>query len=236
VSLLTLCALFVLLIIVLSALRTRLVYEIAGTSLLLSGSTRPGIWLYSLIMLPGTILHELSHWIVAEILQVKTGEITIMPELKGEGEREQLGSVATQRSDPFRGFLIGVAPFITGLLTLALLGSLLQTGWGVYSGWWIALIIYGIVVVGNSMMISKEDRRTWPFMIIFLTIVSVLLYQLQVQLPVSIAQVATDALSKINVVLGVTALLNLGMIGASYALRRIVERSTNKRIVHKQRR
>ena len=226
-------AIFVLLIVIMAALRQQLVYEISGASLLLFGSTRPGIVLYSLIFLPGTIIHELSHWIVAEILQVRTGAITIFPEFEGTGESQRLGSVATAKSDPFRGFLIGVAPFVTGIGILLVLGRLLMIGWGVFSWWYLILIIYGVIVISNSMIISKEDRRTWPFIIIALVLLIIVMYRMQLTLSPSVTLLASNTFTKLNLVLGVTAGVNLVMIGGSYLTRRLVERVTNKRIIRK---
>ena len=127
---------FIALVIILSSLRQRLVYELSGTSLLLFSTTSPGIFLYSILVLPGTIIHELSHWIVAEVLGVRTGQISIFPDLETGASTRRLGSVATAKSDPFRAFLIGIAPFISGLAILAVLGTLLSDGWGVFA-WWI---------------------------------------------------------------------------------------------------
>jgi hypothetical protein len=221
---------FIVLIIILSTLRQQLVYEISGTSLLILGTTRPGVIFYSLIFLPGTIIHELSHWIVAEILQVKTGKITIFPDDTGGGESHRLGSVATQKSDPVHGFLIGIAPFISGLGILVVLGQLLTSVWGNNLWWQLVLLIYGIVVIGNSMMISREDRRTWPFILIFITLITIVLYRLQLAIPSSIYNLASNVLSTLNLILGVTAGFNLVMIGGSYGLRRLVEHLTNQRI------
>lgn len=231
-----LTVIFVSLILILSTLRIRLVYELSGTSLLAFGSTRPGILLYSLLVLPGTIIHELSHWLMAEILQVKTGEIIILPELRGQSESgsERLGSVATERSDPIRGFLIGLAPFITGMIILIVLARLLQVGWGVYPGWQLTLLIYGIMVTGNSMLISKEDRRTWPVVIILTILIALALNGAGIKLAVSNYDWLALTMRNLNLVLGVTAALNLGMIGGSYALRRLIERVTKKRIIHKK--
>lgn len=224
---------FVVLIIVLAVLRSRLVYEVSGTSLLLFGSTRPGIVLYSFFFLLGTIIHELSHWLVAEILQVKTGAITIFPDLDIGGESQRLGSVATAKSDPFRGFLIGVAPFVTGVGILLILGRLLILGWDNFSWWSLALIVYGIIVVGNSMIISKEDRRTWPFIILFFALITIFLVRSQFALSPSSAAYLAQIFASLNLVLGVTAAINLVMIGGSYLTRRIVERATNRRIIRK---
>lgn len=223
---------FVLLIVVLSMLRSRLVYELTGTSLLIFGSTHPGIIFYSLLVLPGTIIHELSHWIVAELLQVRTGPITIFPELEEEGgsHTQRLGSVATARSDPFRAFLIGVAPFVSGLAILAILGRFLSLGWGNYPGWILTLLVYGIMVIGNSMMISESDRRTWPLILVFLALIIIVLIRMEANLPPSFYPLASSILSNINMILGMTTGLNLVMIVGSYGLRRSVEVITKRRI------
>lgn len=222
---------FIVLIMIMSVLRARLVYELSGASLLIFGSTGIGITLYSLIFLPGTILHELSHWVVAEILQVKTGEITIFPDLVEGGENKRLGSVATARSDPFRGFLIGIAPFLSGLASLIIMGRLLEFGWGSFPLWQLILLIYGIIVVGNSMMISSSDRRTWPFIIFLILFVLIVLYRLRSPLPTSVWSLMSRILNIINQILGVTTGLNLVMIGGLYALRRVIEKLTKRRIV-----
>lgn len=226
---------FIILIVILSLMRTRLVFELSGTSLLLFGDTKPGIVFYSIFFLPGTIIHELSHWLVAEILQVRTGAITIFPDLEdaGDGHTQRLGSVATARSDPFRGFLIGLAPFLTGLAILAVLGRLLAMGWGIYLWWQLALIIYGIMVIGNSMMISESDRRTWPFIIIFLTFILVVLSLYYPVVFMNKDSLLSNVLTPLNQVLGMTAGLNLVMIGGLYGLRRVVELLTKKKIIHK---
>lgn len=217
-------AIFVLLIIILSTLRSALVYELSGASLLIFGSTKPGRAIYSLFVLPGTIIHELSHWIVAELLLVKTGEITIFP------EESRLGSVSTAKSDPFRGFLIGLAPFITGLIILMILGQLLSLGWRSYFWWQLALIVYGIMVMGNSMMISESDRRTWPFILIFFSLIAIVLYRMGFSPSASIYLLFSNILYTLNLVLGVTVGLNLVMIGGSYSLRRLIEKITRRRI------
>jgi hypothetical protein len=226
-------AAFVLLIVTLSSLRSRLVYEISGISLLLFGTTKPGLGIYSAIFLPGTIIHELSHWIVAEILQVRTGEITIFPDDNESGNNQKLGSVATERTDPFRGFLIGLAPFISGLLILVVLGQLLSDGWGTYVWWQVTLIIYGVIVIGNSMMISSADRKSWPFILIFFALIGIAIYRYYPSLITGNYSLFTSILNPLNIVLGVTAGLNLVMIGGSYALRRLIEKMTKKRIIKK---
>lgn len=227
-------AIFVTLVVALSMLRTRLVYELSGMSLLIFGSTRPGVILYSILVLPGTIIHELSHWLIAEILQVRTGPITVLPDLTGDGDSQRLGSVATAASDPLRGFLIGIAPFCTGTIILMILGSLLRDGWQAGWIWWqLALLIYGLIVIGNSMLISREDRRYWPITIILLALMTFIIGKAGVTLQVTSDSWLATSIQSVNLVLGVTTGLNLVMIGGSYVTRRLIERMTKKRIVHK---
>ncbi len=198
------------------------------------GTTKPGITLYTFLFLPGTIIHELSHWIVAEILQVRTGEITIFPTDDGDyGSERRLGSVATERTDPFRAFLIGLAPFISGLGILIVLGVMLSNGWGVMVWWQVALIIYGIVVIGNSMMISSADRKSWPFIVILFAVISVLIGKYYPSFLMSHTDSINLVLFPLNRVLEVTAGVNLVMIGGLYAIRRLIELITKRRIVHK---
>lgn len=224
---------FVILIIILSVLRSRLVYELSGASLLVFGSTKPGVVIYSLFVLPGTIIHELSHWIVAELLLVKTGEITIFPNWdESKGGRGRLGSVEAQRSDPFRGFLIGLAPFISGLGILIILGQLFSSYWDTNLPWWqLALIVYGIMVMGNSMMTSQEDRRTWPFIIVFFSFIIFLIFKYYPSLFLNHYPSIVRILLPLNQILGVTAGLNLVMIGALFATRRFIEKLTKRRIL-----
>jgi len=79
--------------------------------------------IFSVIMLPGTILHELSHWLVAEILQVPTGRFDYMPKVEGNSIR--MGSLQIAKVDPFRRTLVGLAPMISGIITIVILVSIL---------------------------------------------------------------------------------------------------------------
>lgn len=215
-----------------AATRTRVVYEIQGTSLLLFGNSRTGLLIYSIIFLPGTLLHELSHWLVAELLQVPTGKFHIFPDLtissKGES---QLGYVMTARTGPFKGFLIGFAPFFTGILSLIALGYLLNDLWGTSAWWQLALTIYGLIVVGNSMMVSREDRRYWPIIAILAALATFVIWRLNLVVTLNLNDIVGPVLSRIVMVLVLTIGLNLGMIAVLYVLRRIAEKITRKKVV-----
>ena len=83
------------------------------------------------------------------------------------------------------------------------------------------------------MMISESDRRTWPFIIIFFLFITVLFLMLKISIPISIYNQISTVFYSIDSVLGVTAGLNLVMIGGSYGVRRLIEVMTQKRLTHK---
>jgi hypothetical protein len=213
----------------LSVLRTKLVFELSATSLLLFGTTRPGLALYSTIMFPGTVIHELSHWIVAELLRVRTGEITIFPTTKDKLNGQQsLGSVATSKTDPFRSFAIGIAPFATGLAVLFFLTKLILEQPAI---WQLILLYYGIVVTGNSMLTSDSDRKNWPIALLGFAAITALLYYLGMRIPENIFLLLTQLVEALTKALLLTMLLNLATIGLLLLLRKIIEQYSKRRII-----
>ena len=74
--------------------------------------------IFSIIFLPGVFLHESSHFVMAKILRVPTGDFSIFPQSLPDG-RLQLGYVETARSDIVRNSLIGAAPLIIGTFFVA---------------------------------------------------------------------------------------------------------------------
>lgn len=107
----------------------------------LGGGERAYVWLWSLIFLPGTVVHELSHFLAAVMTGARTGKIEIFPSLKpskvqprhgevGPSEISEkmthLGYVKMQRLGPVRGFLVGTAPLLVGLTLLIWLASTIE--------------------------------------------------------------------------------------------------------------
>lgn len=149
-------------LIILGILSTRLT-QLSFTLLLrLTHSKSVSITILTIILFPGTVIHELSHLFTAEVLGVHTGTLTLAPE-SIEGEEVQSGSVQIAHTDPFRRTLIGIAPTITGIITLTALS------------WWLSAtithlatlpyqllagaILYLIVIISNTMFTSKEDLK-----------------------------------------------------------------------------
>src|SRR3989344_486556 len=110
----------------------------------------------AILFLPGTIIHELSHLLVAGIMLVPVGELEALPVIKEGGV--QLGSVQIAQTDPFRRALIGVAPFLVGMLVI--LGVIYFNKQALLSLtplWQILLTLYAIFEVANTMFSSKKD-------------------------------------------------------------------------------
>lgn len=112
----------------------------------------------AVIFLPGTILHELAHLLVAGMMFVPVGRIEILPEI--DGDEVRLGSAEIGQTDMLRRTVIGMAPIIVGLLVM--IGTL----WLSYGSlsqetptWQILLVLYVIFQVSNSMFSSKKDME-----------------------------------------------------------------------------
>ncbi|MFZ2024706.1 MAG: hypothetical protein WAV51_00260 [Microgenomates group bacterium] len=119
------------------------------------------VTIMTIVLFPGTVLHELSHLFTAEILGVHTGKLTLVPE-SIEEDNIQSGSVAIAHSDPFRRTAIGIAPFTNGIIVLTALSWWFTQA---IAGFWlvvnmqltIGIIFYLILTVTNTMFTSKED-------------------------------------------------------------------------------
>lgn len=118
----------------------------------------------SLFFFPGTVLHELSHLLVAEILRVKTHGMEFKPEY--ENGRLKMGSVLISETDFVRNFLIGVAPFVVGCSVIVASLFTLFTSFSYKDVFYSPasfLITLGMVlllfIVTNTMFSSKKDME-----------------------------------------------------------------------------
>ncbi len=153
--------------------------EIQAAFLILSRSAEFSIALFSIIFLPGVMLHELSHYLIARLLGVQTASFSLIPQLLPNG-RLQLGYVETVRSDFFRDSLIGAAPLIAGGSVVAWLAVTrldLIPLWdtfrnGQFNLFWLGLTLlpqapdfplwfYLLFTISSTMLPSPSDRHAW---------------------------------------------------------------------------
>src|SRR5512141_2729677 len=91
--------------------------HIQGIGLVLTGNAGCAVRLLFYLLLPGVLLHEGSHYLMAKLLFVRTHGFQVGV---GKARKRQisLGSVNVERSDPIRESLIGVAPFAVGVAAI----------------------------------------------------------------------------------------------------------------------
>jgi hypothetical protein len=153
--------------------------ELQSIFLLLTHHPRLTIGLFSLLFLPGVVLHESSHWLMARLLRVRTGRFSVIPALMPNGVL-RMGYIETAQSDPARDALIGTAPLVSGAVVIALIG-LHRLGMaplaeafarGQWAAVWAALPalpslpdfwlwFYLAFAVSSTMLPSASDRRSW---------------------------------------------------------------------------
>ena len=167
--------------------------HLQGVMLLFTGDPDIAVPLYALPLLPGIVLHEFSHAFAAFLLGVRVGRISIRP--KRAGQRVQLGFVPIEETNVWRASLIGLAPLLVGSSVILLIGywvfGLGTIEESLAGGNWSALIAeipralkasnawvwaYLIFAISNTMLPSRSDRQAWGPIILFLLLISILIW------------------------------------------------------------
>src|SRR3989344_6551826 len=148
------------------------------------------MYLFAIVYLPGTFIHEISHFLAALFLLVPVGELELLPKFKEEGGGVDLGSVGIGKTDPVRRFLIGVAPFIFGILIIFTILYLILTDR--FSDVWWGNILAGILIfeVANSMFASKKDMEGALVLFLFSLFVIAFLFVLGIRIPVNLTDLS----------------------------------------------
>lgn len=121
-----------------------------------------------IIFLPGTFVHEISHFLMAIFLLVPAADLDLMPEVEDGGIR--LGRVAIGKTDFIRGSLIGLAPIISGG---AIIFWAISFAFGHFDTWWIiALLVYLIFEITHTMFSSAKDLFAILELVVFTGIIS----------------------------------------------------------------
>jgi hypothetical protein len=197
----------------------------------LTGSVDYAVVAYFLLFLPGILVHEAAHWVMAWLLGLKPGKFTLWP--KRRGRMVGLGSVTARSGGPLLDSLVGMAPLFVGTLLVALMArawfgsTVLEESFGeqgVQS--WLealatafqrpdaALWAWGIFVVANGMMPSAPDRE--PLRPLFAYIGLAVLLYLFIGLPLqpigNLLEAGAAPLMRLNSALVVTLLLDVAVL------------------------
>jgi len=150
-------------------------------------------WVIAIIFLPGTLIHEIAHYLTALFLFIPVDNINLLP--RHEKKKIKLGSVKMKSVDPFRSFIVSVAPFIFGnLIIFFSVSYFIQIRFNV-NIFWIVLGLYLLIVIANTMFLSRSDfAGVWKLLLI-VAIIFLLLYLCGIRNPLSIFP---ESIARIN--------------------------------------
>jgi hypothetical protein len=243
---------FVLLVSALYLLQRWIGRHVQGIGVLLFGSSNAGMALLWFVLLPGVVLHELSHWLMARLLGVPTGRLRLTPSM--QGKQVVLGSVEVQITDPLRDSLVGLAPFLAGTLALLAIGHWVfdatslglaweRGDWGgsaaqlagafrVDDAW---LWLYLLVAISNAMMPSPSDRESWRLVLIYLAIVValVLIFAGVPTLPAALLDALADSLRTLIYVFALVLIIDLAFAVGLGLLELLLKALSGRKVAYK---
>jgi hypothetical protein len=107
----------------------------------------------ALIYFPGTVVHELSHFIAAIVAFLKVRDLHVLPEW--DHKSIKLGHVTYEKADPIRGILVGISPLFGATL---LFWALYQFEVFPHESIVISIAVgYLVFSVSSTMFSSKQD-------------------------------------------------------------------------------
>jgi hypothetical protein len=219
-----------------------LAQHIQGLILLLGGSARVAVAVYDLLVLPGVVLHELSHMLAALVLGVRVLHVRLFQFRRLNDPRQ--GEVVVANTDPVRMSLIGAAPLLGGVAVLGLLRPVLFTllqgdqlsfdQLGILLGTPRALLIlYLVVAVANTMFPSAADRQAWRVVALGVLAIGVLMLGLRLTLPAQWIQALFNASDVLRDLLWPVLLIDLLVLALVLLGEALVGRARGRRIVYR---
>jgi hypothetical protein len=236
---------FLILAAALMYLQRRLHYETQAVFLLITRRRDIAMILFSLLFFPGVFLHELSHYLAARLLWVRTGRFSLTPRPLPDG-RLQLGFVETANTDILRDALIGSAPLLTGggfVIYVGIVHLGLNNLWEALLSWngtavWAVLTsiqsrpdfwlwFYLIVTVSSTMLPSTSDRRAWlPLALIGF---SVMIFMFLAGIFVDFSQVWLFLLPRVNrgfqsaaLIFGISVAIHMIVLPIIWGIRKLL--------------
>lgn len=220
--------------------------EIQAVLLILTRDPRLTMGIFSILFLPGVFLHELSHFVMAKLLRVRTGRFSIFPRSLPDG-RLQLGYVETARSDAVRDSLIGAAPLIVGTLFVAYVAVYhlqMRVLWDTFRNGQLDLFWMGVralpqtqdfylwfylaFAVSSTMMPSESDRHAWLELLISIAILLglALLFGAGPWMLSNVAPRLSNFLSSLALIFGLSVLVHILLILPTALIHKLLARLT----------
>ena len=185
--------------------------------------------IYGFLFLPGVVLHEGSHWLVAKLLRVQTHRFSLVPTWTEQGTL-RFGYVEMTKPDHIRASLVGLAPMIFGtvvvlwvaleVLALEVVFGALFLGdlslamdhlKGVFELPFVWLWMILLITVSNMMLPSASDRASWVPVAVFLALllIPVILWQPDVARIEWLNGIVEGSFKSLATAFGITAILDL---------------------------
>lgn len=201
----------------------------------LGGSRNSLIIVWSIIFLPGTVIHELSHFFFAILTGARTGKIEIFPRFLEEDREDEesrgkvtLGYVQTQRLNPLQGIFVGLAPFIVGMALLVWISSQIQVNYLSTSYYLLAFQGYLFFTISNSFFPSSSDLKHVYPVVISLIIVLAALWFFGINFLVTPSAAFYDLLNTMGLTLMFSSILNLSITTTLFFLNRLSRKTKSR--------
>lgn len=186
----------------------------------LTKNQNTAIQLLTWLLLCGTVIHEVSHMIIAELLGVRTGKFSFIPEIIEEGG-VKAASLTMQRTGPVRQTIIGLAPTILGIGLIGLIGYYL---FPITNYLLLITFLYLLFTLANTMFSSPKDLEQILFPLILLTMLisAFWLANLKISLSINLFYIFNNLFNHINLGLGMAIIINIILLGLTKFLNSVM--------------
>lgn len=178
----------------------------------------------TLLYLPGTILHELAHFVFAIACFLRVRHVSIIPVL--EKNYVKLGHVTYEKQDIVRSIIVGIAPFFAGIGFFWLISYFkLFPSQSVLIN---ILLGYLMFTVSSTMFSSKQDLIDIIYLIPLVIIIGGVIYIFDFKITLSIGNLFINGilyfLNKVNMYLLISLAINIALIIVAKGLKLILRR------------
>lgn len=209
--------------------------------LLITRNKKASVAFLATILLPGTIIHELSHFFIATILRIPTGKISLTPTVEEDGE-VHAGKLTLDDTDPFRMSIVGISPILIGLFLIYLIGQffinsnsqqLTINNLFNLPPFLLFVIYYLLFVISITMFSSKKDLEKLVIAgpIIILIIISLYLVGFRFNLTKELFTKLDSIVFQIDSYMVITIMIDLLVLGWGIILISLLEKVFRIKVV-----
>jgi hypothetical protein len=201
-------------------------YQLAQFLYALTRSKNGSILFVSILFLPGTIIHEMSHFFAATALLLPVDEVRIFPEW--HGDKIWLGKVGyrSTKSDFIRPILVGIAPVfgaVSVFIFLKIIGIFPSENIGMN-----VVIGYFLYSISANMFSSKQDLVDLIYAVPVLIIAGALWYisgiTIRFKIPDAYVSGGQSVLQFVNFCITISLVTHIGLIVVIRILRFMIKR------------